>query len=170
MTWAKIVEGEVVQVFEGDASKYWHPDALALWEDVPDNIGIAEGWHKKDDGTWVNAETWQAELLAAEEVIPPGPPSVTIDARTENFDDKVVVVATYYPGGIFDEEDPTHIGTWTYNGTETSTDKTITIEYLKGDDFRDEIIKCVFVGTGGTSEEAERNIRISPNPKLVKLA
>ena len=68
MTWAKIVDEEVVQIFDGDVRQHWHVDALALWEDVPNDIGIAEGWHRKEDESWVSAEVWQAEVAAAEEV------------------------------------------------------------------------------------------------------
>lgn len=163
MTWAKIVDDEVIQIFDGDATKYWHPDALALWEDVPDNIGIAEGWHRKEDGTWVSAEAWQAEVLAAEEEVLPGPPCVDIDVEIENHEDKLVCVCTYTATGIYDEDNSEHIGTWTYNGTETSTENPLTLEFPRNQDtFRDEIIKCVFVGTGGTSEERVEDIRVPP--------
>jgi hypothetical protein len=163
MTWAKIVDDEVIQIFDGDVKQHWHPDALALWEDVPNDIGIAEGWHRKEDGSWVSAETWQAEELAAQEEVLPGPPSVSIDIQIVNHDDKLECICTYMPSGIWDEDDPTHIGTWTYNGTETSTENPLTLEFAKNQaTFRDEIIKCVFVGTGGTSEEVVDDVRVPP--------
>lgn len=162
MTWAKIVDNDVIQIFDGDATEHWHPDALALWEDVPNDIGIAEGWHRKEDGTWLSAEDWQAEVLAAEEEVLPGPPAVSIDVQIENTDTALVCTCTYNPGGIFDEDNPEHIGTWTYNETETSTENPLVLEFTKQDAFRDEIIKCVFVGTGGTSEEVTEDIRIPP--------
>jgi hypothetical protein len=163
MTWAKIVDEEVVQIFDGDVRQHWHVDALALWEDVPNDIGIAEGWHRKEDESWVSAEVWQAEVAAAEEVVAPGPPCVAIDIDITNLDDKLVCVCTYVAAGVWDEDDATHIGTWTYNETETSTDNPLTIEFPRNQaTFRDEIIKCVFVGTAGASEEVETDVRVAP--------
>ena len=35
MTWARVVEDEIVQIFEEDPSQYFHPDTLNEWVDIP---------------------------------------------------------------------------------------------------------------------------------------
>lgn len=155
MTWAKIVEGEVIQMFEGDPRGHWHPDALALWEDVPDDIGIAEGWHRKEDGTWVSGEQWQIEHRAANPIPPAGPPQAII--QHELFDkDEATTVLKFVAiiGGDYDENNPTHIPTWDINNGETiSNEFEVSVEFTKINQIQKIPVSLTVVGTGGVCEE-----------------
>lgn len=151
MTWAKVVEGEVTQTFHEDPAKHWHPDLLVHWEDVPEGVTI--GWRKKEDGTFVSAEQWQAENP---QVIPPaGPPTANIrlDVVTSDDNPNLEVTLTCEPSGILDENDPTHIPTWDVdNGAYTSNDFEWTVNLPKGETSRKTTVTCSVVGTGGTSD------------------
>tara|TARA_B110000503_G_C7047209_1_gene370736 strand:+ start:318 stop:839 length:522 start_codon:yes stop_codon:yes gene_type:complete len=155
MTWAKIVEGEVVQIFDGDPTGHWHPDALVLWEDVPDDIGIAEGWHKKEDGTWINGEQYQIDNLAANPIPPPGPPTAIIQQQLIDVDDSTTkLILTAIIGGEYDLEDPAHIPTWNINNGETvSNDFEVTVQFTKTNQNQTIPISLTVVGSGGDCEE-----------------
>ena len=43
MTWARVVQNEIVEIFEEDPAKYFHPDLLHEWVDIPDE-GVHVGW------------------------------------------------------------------------------------------------------------------------------
>lgn len=157
MTWAKIVEGEVVQIFDGDPTGHWHPDALVLWEDVPNDIGIAEGWHKKEDGSWVSGEQWQIEFQAANPIPPAGPPQAIIQHGIFDKDDATTVVKLVaIIGGEYDPEDPTHIPTWNINNGETvSNEFEVSVEYTKIDQIQKIPVSLTVVGSGGESDEPD---------------
>jgi len=151
MTWAKVIEGEVVQTFHEDPAKHWHPDALVHWEDVPEGVTI--GWKKKDDGTFVSAEDWQAENP---QTIPdPGPPGVVIrtGVTTDDVNPNVDLELSCEIIGDWDEEDPTHIPTWDVDdGAHTSNEFEWTVSIPKNTSAREITVTCSAVGTGGTSE------------------
>jgi hypothetical protein len=164
MTWAKIVDDEVVQIFEGDPRNHWHPDALVYWEDVPDDIGIAIGWHRREDGTWADAETWQAEDPLLNMAVDPGPPSCnlmyTIDDDAVN--NTVIITATAEIAGDYDEDNPEHVPSWSWNdGDNTSNEWEVTITVTKDPDaITQHTFSCSVVGTGGTSETEEVTVNI----------
>lgn len=72
MVWAKVVNDEVMQVFEDDPTTLWHPDALEFWKQVPDHV--AEGWKYKN-GKWISGGQWLEEFQAENPPPPPGPPT-----------------------------------------------------------------------------------------------
>src|SRR5210317_1515146 len=142
MTWAKIVDDKDVQIFEGDPRNHWHPDALVYWEDVPDDIGIAIGWHRREDGTWADAETWQAEDPLLNMAVDPGPPSCNLRYAID--------------------DDPVNVPSWSWNdGDDTSNEWEVTITVTKDPDaITQHTFSCSVVGTGGTSETEEVTVNI----------
>ena len=52
MMWAKIVENEIMQMYDEDPTSLWHPDAIAKndlpghWDQVPDHVNV--GWKMKN--------------------------------------------------------------------------------------------------------------------------
>ena len=86
MMWAKIVENEIMEMYDEDPTSLCHPDAIAKndlpghWDQVPDHVNV--GWKMKN-GEWISGGQWLEEWAAANPPPPPGPPSLAIAANVE---------------------------------------------------------------------------------------
>lgn len=156
MTWARVVEDEIVQIFEEDPSQYFHPDTLNEWVDIP-NEGVHVGWKFKN-GQWISGTQWWEEFRAENPVPPEGPPSVRIalDHKETRTHDQLVFEFTG-SGTITSHE-------WTIDGKKYEEEK-VSIEIEKGQQAKTIAASIKVTGPGGSTtqiREGDEAIVITP--------
>ena len=75
MKWAKVVNNEAQQIWDTDPSDLWHPDALAFWKEVPDEVQV--GWKFKNN-KWISGGQWAEEDRIENPLPEVGPPTAII--------------------------------------------------------------------------------------------
>jgi hypothetical protein len=158
MIWAKIVENEIMQTFDEDVSKYWHPDAIAQnelaghWQEVPDHVNV--GWKWKND-QWISGGQWLEEWIAANPPPPPGPPSLTISANIHEDlpNDRATLIVDQTHAGEFTDWSITVDGTTYTKDTVDAANKgqpDFQLEYVLTDAPQPVSITGTLIGPGGT--------------------
>jgi hypothetical protein len=142
MTWARVIDDEIVQIFEDDPSKYFHPDTLNEWVDIP-NEGVHVGWKRKN-GKWISGTQWWEEFRKENPLPPEGPPSVNIAVdhkETRTHDQFVFEITT--SGTVTSIE-------WNIDGKKYTEEK-VTLEVAKGDTDKQVPVSAKAIGPGGTA-------------------
>jgi hypothetical protein len=156
MTWARVVENEIVEIFEEDPAKYFHPDLLHEWVDIP-NEGVHVGWKFKN-GQWISGGQWYDEFRAENPIPAEGPPTIMIEVnhketRThDQFEFKFVI------GGVGEFVE------WSINGTKY-TDETVKLELPKTSEPYQVPVSAKVKGPGGTvtrTLEGDEIITVTP--------
>jgi hypothetical protein len=156
MTWARVVEDEIVQIFEEDPSQYFHPDTLHEWVDIP-NEGVHVGWKLKN-GQWISGTQWYEEFLVENPMPPEGPPSVNIglDHKETRTHDQLVFTFVGH-GNITSHE-------WTIDGKKYEEEK-VSLEIEKGQQAKTISVSIKVTGPGGSTtktREGDEEVVITP--------
>lgn len=142
MTWARVVDDEVVQIFEEDPALYFHPETLHEWVDIP-NEGVHVGWKRKN-GRWISGTQWWEEFRAENPVPPEGPPTanISIDHKETRTHDQLTFEAM--PGGTVTSME------WTIDG-KIYTGEKVSLEVAKSDTDKTLAVSLKVTGPGGSS-------------------
>ena len=156
MTWARVVENEIIEIFEEDPAKYFHPDLLNEWVDIPDE-GVHVGWKFKN-GQWISGGQWYEEHRAENPLPPEGPPCVDImvDHKETRTHDQFKFLCEVGGVGELDK--------WIIDG-ETYTTETVELEVAKGETLRTMSVECRVTGPGGSAVkklEGDEAVIIAP--------
>lgn len=153
--WAKIVDGEIMQVHDEDPSGLWHPDQIAqndlpgYWEEVPETANI--GWKFKNN-EWISGGQWMEEHMEENPPAPPGPPTavMSIISQTDTpGSSEFVFKAT--AAGIANETDWCH---WVIDGEEYTTEEvTVTIDKIESRQTFTATLTVTGPGGDGTATE-----------------
>lgn len=139
MVWAKVVNDEVMQIFEDDPTNLWHPDALEFWKQVPDYVG--EGWKFKN-GKWISGGQWLEEFQAENPVPPPGPPTAGMIKTIINTETTSKLQLELQAAGSYDEFE------WEINGKKYK-DELVELEFQKTDKKQIIPVSLTVRGPGG---------------------
>jgi len=156
--WAKIVDNEIMQIHDEDPSGLWHPDALELWQEVPEHVHV--GWKFKNE-EWISGGQWLDEHIAANPPPPPGPPcgriDYTISVNNETY--KATVLFDIQVGGIWTEFYVDIDGKRYENLTENEY-VDLELVFDQGDTPRQVPVIITTIGPGGTHVEDLTDVEI----------
>ena len=142
MTWARVVNNEIVEICDDDPATRFHPDLLAEWMDIP-NEGVHVGWKLKN-GTWISGGQWATEHAAENPVPVEGPPSVNIDIdhkQTRTHDQ--ITLTSRTSGTVTSVE-------WTVDGVKHTTEEVV-LNLEKGQTDLALAVSLKATGPGGSS-------------------
>lgn len=142
MTWARVVDNEIVEIMQDDPALLFHPDLLHEWSDIP-NEGVHIGWKYKN-GQWISGAQWSEEFAIEHPVPLEGPPSVRIQVdhkQTRTHDN--IKLAALTAGSYTSLE-------WTVDTVKYTTE-TVELELEKGQTDITLAVSCKIVGPGGES-------------------
>jgi hypothetical protein len=161
MTWARVVENEIVEIFEEDPAKYFHPDLLHEWVDIPDE-GVHVGWKFKN-GQWISGGQWYEEFYAENPIPPEGPPTVQVEIDHKETRTHDQLVFSYRIGGVGD------LVEWRINGTKY-TDESVSLEVAKNSEIQTISVSVKVKGPGGeVTKTLEGDEAVSITPIFVPL-
>lgn len=142
MTWARVVDDEVVEIFDEDPALYFHPDLLHEWVDIPDH-GIHCGWKIKNN-VWISGTQWSEEFVSEHPLPPEGPPSanIEIDHKQTRTHDQIKLSARI-SGSVTSYE-------WTVDNVIYTTEDVV-LELEKTDVDMPMSISLKAIGPGGDS-------------------
>jgi hypothetical protein len=156
MTWARVVENEIVEIFEEDPAKYFHPDLLHEWVDIP-NEGVHVGWKFKN-GQWISGGQWYDEFRAENPLPPEGPPTVQIEVDHKETRTHDQFKFAFMIGGVGEFVE------WNING-QKYTDEIVTLELAKTSEAFQVPVSVKVEGPGGTATktlEGDQAVIVSP--------
>lgn len=156
MTWARVVDNEIIEIFEEDPAKYFHPDVLHEWVDIPDE-GVHVGWKFKN-GRWISGGQWWEEHYQEHPLPPAGPPTaqIMVDHKETRTHDQFVFTGAV--GGIGE------IDKWTIDG-KIYTTEVVELEFAKGDTLKTLQVELTVKGPGGSDTkklEGDQAVIIAP--------
>jgi hypothetical protein len=161
MTWARVVENEIIEIFEEDPAKYFHPDVLHEWVDIP-NEGVHVGWKFKN-GQWISGGQWYDEFRAENPLPPEGPPTVQIEVNHKETRTHDQFEFNYMIGGVGEFVE------WNINGVKY-TDEKVTLELAKTSEPFQVPASVKVTGPGGTvTKTLEGDQAITVTPVFVPL-
>jgi len=156
MTWARVVNNEIVEIFEENPADYFHPDLLHEWVDIP-NEGVHVGWKFKN-GQWISGGQWYEEFRAENPLPPEGPPTVQIEVDHKETRTHDQLVFNHRIGGVGE------LVEWNINGT-TYTENTVSLEIAKTSEPQTISVSIEVSGPGGSitkTLEGEEAVIVSP--------
>ncbi len=142
MTWARVVDDEIVQIFEEDPSQYFHPDTLNEWVDIP-NEGVHVGWKLKN-GQWISGTQWWEEFRAENPIPPEGPPSARIGVDHKETRTHDQFVFEFLGSGTITSHE------WTIEGKKYEDEK-VSLEIEKGQQAKTLSVTLKVTGPGGST-------------------
>lgn len=161
MTWARVVNNEIVEIFDEDPAKYFHPDLLHEWVDIPDE-GVHAGWKFKN-GKWISGGQWYEEFYKENPIPPEGPPTVLIEVDHKETRTHDQLIFRHRIGGVGD------LVEWRIDGKTYTTDE-VSLEVEKGTEIRTIPVKCTVAGPGGNAiKELTGDEAVTVAPVFVPL-
>lgn len=161
MTWARVVENEIIEIFEENPADYFHPDLLSEWVDIPDQ-GVHIGWKFKN-GSWISGGQWYEEFRADNPIPTEGPPTVQIEVNHKETRTQDQFVFNYRIGGVGE------LVEWTINGTKY-TDESVSLELDKTSEAQTVTVSVTVAGPGGSfTKELEGDETVIVSPIFIPL-